>query len=1091
MAAWRRHLVRGAVLAAVGGIAAAIALAYQLTGSAAVRQQVTAQLRKFFIGGEVALGSARFRLLGGVHVENFTLYRKDDPTQTPLLHVPAGVIYHDKEQLAHGRLAIRKLLVQRPRITITRSADGRWNIAGILGPVNPELQLPVIEIEQATVVIEIGTHTANTPFRIELRNVNATLLNQPRLVLNIEAHGEAVELGPVHATATWHRTATRLDATVDMAPVPLTTAILRDLSRFCPGLADPVDQVAGVARFHAGLQYHSGAEPAWRHQVRAELTGGRLVHRDLPLPLDHIDCSARCDDDRVAIERFTAKAGAADVTLCCRLREPGGGKSAGPPPLPPVAGKTPHPATLIPAALDRVAGLDLTVKHLPINPQLFTRLPAVFQKYQQLYAPTGPLDMTVKLDRSAGPATLTAKLRPDGMAGRFEAFPYPVNQVRGRLDLTLTADRPPRLDVDLTAEANGRRPVTIQGRVEGEGPAPAYAITVAGDAIALDETLLGALPAKFQTVARSYHPQGRCDVTARLSRQAGQAVAAHRYTVGFRGDAAVCYDLFPVPLDRLSGGLDITLGPAAPVTSRGNWVCKFNDIRGGYAGARIVIDGSARPTDDGTQVNLTIVGGDVPLDDTLAAAFANPRMKLGPIWQMFRPSGRFDFRADVIHTDRQPIAAEYDIRVRHTGATIHPTFFPMELEELAGSFRLTPGKVEIDRYTTRHGPTHFDFGGGWVRFGPGWHFADLRTLRAAPLPIDAALVAALPQALQSVCHALEPTGTLSVDLDHLVIDHPSELPGPAKPPVIYWDGRFRFADVALRTGVAWTSVTGEVASVGRYRGQLLDGVRGHVALERATVFGQPVLGIHAAAEVPEDHPHELRLHLGRAQMFGGHLSGEAHVAFGAGLEYQVDLKAIGVRLEDVAKHNHFGGTTRMSGLAKAELYLTGTGDGVDELGGGGNVHVPAGKMYNLPVTLDLLKVIALHAPDGTAFEEAHAEFKIHGKRVQFERLDLMGSAVSLGGKGEMDLDGSDLAMNFYAVWGHVTQMLPPGLREIPPWLSKNLMLLEARGKLGGEVAVRPIPMPPLVDPVRKLVDQARGRQQGTKNPEAKVRAQQD
>ena len=191
-----------------------------------------------------------------------------------------------------------------------------------------------------------------------------------------------------------------------------------------------------------------------------------------------------------------------------------------------------------------------------------------------------------------------------------------------------------------------------------------------------------------------------------------------------------------------------------------------------------------------------------------------------------------------------------------------------------------------------------------------------------------------------------------------------------------------------------------------------------------------------------------------ASCSAGNCSARRHVAFGAGLQYEVDLKAINLRLEEAARHNHVGGKSHMSGLAKAELYLTGTGYGMDELGGGGNVHVPNGKMYNLPLVLDLLKVVtALHAPDGTAFEEAHAEFKIHGKRVQVTRLDLLGSAISLGGKGEVDMDGSNLAMDFYAVWGHITQMLPPGLREVPPWLSKNLMLVRARGKLGGPLDV--------------------------------------
>src|SRR4029078_7717975 len=145
MATWRRRLVRGAVLAAVGGVACAGVLAYQLTGSAAVRAQVTAQLRNHFVGGEVALGSARFRLLGGVNVENFTLYRKDDPTRTPVLHVPSGVIYHDKEQLARGGLAIRTLKLERPRLTVSRAADGTWNLSGILGAVHPEIPIPIIE----------------------------------------------------------------------------------------------------------------------------------------------------------------------------------------------------------------------------------------------------------------------------------------------------------------------------------------------------------------------------------------------------------------------------------------------------------------------------------------------------------------------------------------------------------------------------------------------------------------------------------------------------------------------------------------------------------------------------------------------------------------------------------------------------------------------------------------------------------------------------------------------------------------------------------------------------------------------------------
>src|SRR5438477_166728 len=80
----------------------------------------------------------------------------------------------------------------------------------------------------------------------------------------------------------------------------------------------------------------------------------------------------------------------------------------------------------------------------------------------------------------------------------------------------------------------------------------------------------------------------------------------------------------------------------------------------------------------------------------------------------------------------------------------------------------------------------------------------------------------------------------------------------------------------------------------------------------------------------------------RGQCYGGQLLGEARVEFGAGLRYDVDLKAIGVRLDEVARHNRIGGNAQLEGLAKAELYLKGTGNGLDELEGGGNLHVPRG-----------------------------------------------------------------------------------------------------------------------------------------------------
>jgi len=73
MAKWRRRIYRGIVASLVSGVAATGWLIYQTTSSAAVRQQVISHLRQRFTGAEVALGSAKLRLLGGITFSNLTL----------------------------------------------------------------------------------------------------------------------------------------------------------------------------------------------------------------------------------------------------------------------------------------------------------------------------------------------------------------------------------------------------------------------------------------------------------------------------------------------------------------------------------------------------------------------------------------------------------------------------------------------------------------------------------------------------------------------------------------------------------------------------------------------------------------------------------------------------------------------------------------------------------------------------------------------------------------------------------------------------------------------------------------------------------
>ena len=183
-----------------------------------------------------------------------------------------------------------------------------------------------------------------------------------------------------------------------------------------------------------------------------------------------------------------------------------------------IPAKTPNPELLLSGLIAPFRSLEFTLSDWPVTPELFDRLPASFAVYRQRFAPTGMLDVTGKFNRTAAGWSGVISLLPTDMSFRFDSFPYPLQKVRGRLDLALAAHQPPRLDVDLTAEGSQRRPITIRGYVAGTGPNPEYAYDLGGSGLPIDESLTQSLPSKFQNIARSFHVQGACDIAAKIRR---------------------------------------------------------------------------------------------------------------------------------------------------------------------------------------------------------------------------------------------------------------------------------------------------------------------------------------------------------------------------------------------------------------------------------------------------------------------------------------------------------------------------------------------------------------------------------------------
>ena len=419
--------------------------------------------------------------------------------------------------------------------------------------------------------------------------------------------------------------------------------------------------------------------------------------------------------------------------------------------------------------------------------------------------------------------------------------------------------------------------------------------------------------------------------------------------------------------------------------------------------------------------------------------------------------------------NEEKVKPEIDLTVQARGCKIKPDFFRYSLDEVYGKVHYVRNTVELEDLRARHGDTLVRVDHGVVQFLPGGGFvADMTYLHATPLVSDGDFLKAVPEPLRKGLTALDVQGPTELHTRLYIID---KLPN-VNPPRIYWDGLLVLRGVALQTGVKLQHVYGLVAARGWYNGTHLEGVVGNLDLGQVVLYNQPLHNLHGELLVSVEEPDVLKFPGLMMEYCGGQIYGPVRVEFGPKTSFEMNLTASQVQLEELGRHN-FKPTTEMSGLAGARLYLTGDSSDIGSLRGSGLLEIPSGKISNLPLLLDLLKFLGLRLPDRTAFEEVHAGFTIEGLRAHVQQLDLYGNAISLRGKGDVNLDGSDLALDFNVDWARLGQLLPPGVRSFPREISNQLLKIEMRGKANSpQFNWQAVPL--ITDPLRKIMNGGEG-----------------
>ncbi len=210
-----------------------------------------------------------------------------------------------------------------------------------------------------------------------------------------------------------------------------------------------------------------------------------------------------------------------------------------------------------------------------------------------------------------------------------------------------------------------------------------------------------------------------------------------------------------------------------------------------------------------------------------------------------------------------------------------------------------------------------------------------------------------------------------------------------------------------------------------------------------------------------------------AEAIEGLLTYDAEVFLDKEVRYRSRLNLVNGRLEEYARR-YLPGTANLSGVMNGWLNFSGQGVETSRMIGSGQLRISPAALYELPILAQMFQVLALAAPDKTAFRFALVDFDISKNQFVFKAIDLAGDSLSLRGLGTAGFDGR-LNLDFYSLlprarlprWP-VVNLVNPLLDPVLDQATKDWVRVEVRGKASRpDVKLKPVPV--MEDTIKKFL----------------------
>jgi len=572
----------------------------------------------------------------------------------------------------------------------------------------------------------------------------------------------------------------------------------------------------------------------------------------------------------------------------------------------------------------------------------------------------------------------------------FEHFPYPLRELSGRMVV-----HNDRVEVKGMSARHGEAAVSIEGVVLfGHGRPTEPRLTVTARDIAIDEELLAAVPEEQARWLRRLGLRGRLDIDGNIvlsppwTDPPADGAGAARPRVDF-GLSIQLRDGSVWPLD---GAPAFTAVAAALRLSSER--LSIVDASGRLGDGSVRARGAVGLSSSDNSLRLDVEGRGLAADKTLYALV--PERARGE-WDELQPSGTLD--ADVHYAAAANQEPQWSVVVRPRALAIRPRTLPWPMHVTAGELRIEPSRIVLKELAAAHGQATVRLAGTGSRDPtPRW---DLQ-FGGRSLTVDEELLAAVPSALASLFRSISLRGLLDFDVPSFSYRLVAEEDAKADSPLIGqidFSGRIDLRDAAMDAGIALSQINGTISLDGQFRDGELHWLSGKIQSPRLMLAQRPASDLRATLLKPAGR-RMYKFSDVAARVADGELAAQIELAVPAS---GASRYAMALTLREMDVRQLTGEADgRFQGRLTASLDMAGQWDDAGTRRGRGDVEVQGRDLYRIPLVLGLLQITNLSLPIKSPFTNATVRYSVEGRRVNFERIELLAPNMLMQGNGWLD-----------------------------------------------------------------------------------------